>query len=67
MKDLERRAAAIAGARTQARAEQLAEQIKQAAPDVAVEIDGEDVMVTGAHLLRRWLLQADLRAVGGGR
>ena len=62
-----RRVEAGAGEAARARAAAVAAAFRAGVPGARVEVDGGEVTVRARGLVRRWLDQAALRAIGGGR
>ncbi|WNO53545.1 hypothetical protein [Stakelama saccharophila] len=62
---LERRGREIAARRADREADKVAEAVRDAAPDVRVTREGEDVVLSGRGLSRRRLRDPVLRWIGG--
>lgn len=66
MGDLLQRGEALAAERQQQRLKSVAQQLRALFGSAAVEVDEAEVLVSGRGLVKRWLIDPNLRFLGGG-
>jgi hypothetical protein len=66
MGDLLQRGEALAVERQQQRLKAVAQQLRALFGSAAVEVDEAEVLVSGRGLVKRWLIDPNLRFLNGG-